>query len=58
MPRFVRVSSFEAMVLFGEDDVVVVGIGDALLLESDSDSTSGLLLESDSDSTSFLLLEG
>lgn len=42
-------------VILGE---AITAIGNALLLESDSDGTSGLLLELDTDGTSFLLLEG
>ena len=47
------------LVLMGDDDVPeIIGAGATLLLELDTDETSGLLLEFDSDGTSFLLTEG
>ena len=59
MPRFLsqKVGTFEARVLFSRP-AVAAGAEGSLLLESDTDSTSGLLLESDTDTTSSLLLEG
>ncbi len=48
-----------AVLMKDEDDAVAApDIGNALLLESDTDGTAGLLLESDTDGTAFLLLEG
>ena len=50
-----RLGPVEMAVLSGDEDAV--SSDDAILLESDTDSTAFLLLESDTDSTAYLQLE-